>query len=101
LPNPAWRTNFDGRTDPSFPSPDREKFMNRYRPAWFPLLLVGVVLLAPAPAFAYIDPGTGSFVIQGIIAAVVGVGFAVKMFWRRIRAFLTGKPVPTDRDDED
>lgn len=75
--------------------------MNRSRTLLFPLLLVCLLVLAPASAHAYIDPGTGSFVIQGIIAAVVGAGFAIKMFWHRIKAFLTGKPMPTEADDED
>jgi hypothetical protein len=75
--------------------------MNRFRALSFPLLLTAVLALVPASAHAYIDPGTGSFVIQGIIAAIVGVGFAIKMFWHRIKAFLTGKPMPTETDDED
>ncbi|MFT5232383.1 MAG: hypothetical protein ACI9UK_001064 [Candidatus Krumholzibacteriia bacterium] len=64
------------------------------------LLLVAVALF-PAPAHAYIDPGTGSFVIQGIIAAIVGAGFAIKVFWHRIVSAFTGKkPLEDDDDDE-
>ena len=62
-------------------------------------LVAAAALLRPAPAHAYIDPGTGSFVIQGIIAAVVGAGVALKMFWGRIKAALTGKQ-PADEDDD-
>jgi hypothetical protein len=58
-------------------------------------------ILFPAPAMAYIDPGTGSFIIQGIIALVVGAGVAVKMYWHRIKAFFTGKTVTIDEDDDD
>ena len=36
----------------------------------------------------YIDPGSGSIIIQAIIAAVVGVGIAVKLFWHKILKFL-------------
>ncbi len=62
--------------------------------------LLAAALACPAPAYAYIDPGTGSFVIQGIIAAVVGVGVAVRMFWGRIKGLLTGRrPGPDDDDD--
>jgi hypothetical protein len=75
--------------------------MNRSRALLFPLLLACLLMMVPAAAYAYIDPGTGSFVIQGIIAAIVGAGFAIKMFWHRIKAFLTGKPMPTEADDED
>jgi hypothetical protein len=68
------------------------------------LSLLVLTLLAmglwPASAHAYIDPGTGSFVIQGIIAAVVGAGFAIKVFWHRIVSALTGKSPVEDDDDE-
>ena len=37
---------------------------------------------------AYIDPGTGSIIIQAIIGAVVGIGIAIKLFWHRILKFL-------------
>lgn len=62
------------------------------------VVLAGM-LTCPPDAQAYIDPGTGSFVIQGIIAAVVGAGVAVKLFWGRIRATLTGRQ-PDQRDDD-
>ena len=68
------------------------------------LSLLVLTLLAmglwPANAHAYIDPGTGSFVIQGIIAAVVGAGFAIKVYWHRIVSALTGKSPVEDDDDE-
>ena len=32
---------------------------------------------------AYLDPGTGSLVLQMIIASVVGVFFMLKNFWKR------------------
>lgn len=69
-------------------------------PARAAALLAAALLLAPAAAHAYIDPGTGSFVIQGIIAAVVGAGVALKMFWGRITGALGGKRRPSDDDDD-
>ena len=38
-------------------------------------------------AYAYLDPGTGSYIIQLLIAAVVGIGFALRLFWGRIKNF--------------
>jgi O-antigen/teichoic acid export membrane protein len=38
--------------------------------------------------YAYIDPGTGSFVLQAIVAAVVGSLFTVKLYWGRIRDYI-------------
>ncbi len=65
------------------------------------LSLVLCLCLVPASAFAYIDPGTGSFVIQGVIAAVVGIGVTFKMFWHRIKAALGGKADAEEDDDSD
>ena len=64
------------------------------------VILASGLLLTASPAQAYIDPGTGSFLIQGIIAAVVGIGVAVKLFWHKIKAAVTGKSVDIDDDDE-
>lgn len=49
----------------------------------------------------YIDPGSGGYLVQVIIAAVLGAAFWIKMSWFRIKGFFTGKkfekPEKTDR----
>lgn len=47
-------------------------------------LLVFIALLLPRPSHAYIDPGTGSYVFQILIAGFLGVIVSVKMFWKQI-----------------
>lgn len=47
-------------------------------------------LAFPSFAYAYLDPGTGSYIFQLIIAGTVGLLFAVKVYWRRIKGFFTG-----------
>ena len=37
---------------------------------------------------AYLDPGTGSFIFQMLIAGFVGGLFALKLFWARVKTFL-------------
>lgn len=39
--------------------------------------------------FLYIDPGSGSYLVQVIIAAVLGGAFWIKRFWRNIKLFFT------------
>ncbi len=53
------------------------------------LLCAGASLMLPTPAQAYIDPGTGSVVLQMLIAGALGAAFAVKRFWRKIVSFLS------------
>jgi len=42
-------------------------------------------------AYAYIDPGSGSIVIQAIIGALVGVGITLKVYWAKIRMAIDAK----------
>jgi len=55
-------------------------------------LFMLVLTVCAAPACAYIDPGTGSFVFQVLVALFVSAGFAVKTFWKRIKHFFTKAP---------
>ena len=51
----------------------------------------------------YLDPGSGSFLIQLLIAGIAGAGIAVAISWGRIkRLFKRNKQVDIDKDkDED
>ena len=49
------------------------------------MILVAMLLLVPlVSAFAYVDPGTGSMVIQAVIAVLVGGAAFVGAFWRKL-----------------
>ena len=37
----------------------------------------------------YLDPGSGSMIVQMVIAAVLGVGVAIRVFWKNIKSFFT------------
>ncbi|MGI6099248.1 MAG: hypothetical protein GX174_01125 [Lentisphaerae bacterium] len=42
----------------------------------------------------YLDPGTGSVIIQAVVGTLLGGLLIIKLYWRRIIAFLTGKKPP-------
>ena len=42
------------------------------------------VLLSPRVASAYIDPGTGSYLLQMAIGGLLGGLFALKLFWHKL-----------------
>ena len=66
---------------------------------WFTLFLLYFAVVAAAPASAYLDPGTGSTIIQIAVASLLGAAFAVKTFWRRITGiFSRKKPSPEQGD---
>ena len=43
------------------------------------------------PAYAYLDPGTGSMLIQGVIGAVAAVGITLKIYWHKIKLMISGR----------
>ncbi len=55
----------------------------------FTIGLSVAALAAPRQAFAYLDPGVGSYVLQVIIGTIAAAGFGMKLFWGRIREFLS------------
>ena len=46
---------------------------------------------------AYIDPGTGSLLLQAILGGVAAAAVAVKLYWRRLRSLLRFRPPVGDR----
>lgn len=65
---------------PSFTSEPR-----RPRSRSLLVALVAAALLAPAPAYAYIDPMSGSLVLQALAAGALAAVFFFKRFWARVR----------------
>ncbi len=54
------------------------------------LFLIFAAIASPillSPAFGYLDPGTGSYIIQLLIGGLLGGLFAVGLFWKRVLAF--------------
>ena len=42
-------------------------------------------------AHAYLDPSSGTILIQAILGALVGVAVAAKIYWEKIKIILTNK----------
>ncbi|MBW1794364.1 MAG: hypothetical protein JRF30_07405 [Deltaproteobacteria bacterium] len=62
------------------------------------VLLCLCFLLLPCSVFAYIDPGTGSYALQVLIAGFVAGLFVIKQFWNRIIGFFKGVSRKKERD---
>ena len=64
--------------------------MRNFRPL-FIMILVSMLLIVgmSGSAFAYIDPGTGSYLFQMLMAGLLGSLFAVKMAWRNIKMYVS------------
>jgi hypothetical protein len=51
------------------------------------------------PVFAYIDPGTGSYVLQLAIAGALGASVAIKHYWSRLKGLFSPRRPPSPTDD--
>jgi hypothetical protein len=53
---------------------------------------MGLLLIVAFPvyAYAYLDPGTGSYILQILIAAFFGALYAVKRYWYQVKSSLSG-----------
>lgn len=46
-------------------------------------------------AHAYLDPGTGSILVQSLLAGIAGAAAVVSLYWQRIKAFFTNMRKPS------
>lgn len=53
------------------------------------LAVLTTVILSNSPAYAYLEPGTSSMIIQMIIGAIAGVGVTLKIYWHKVVGFLS------------
>ncbi|MCF7810505.1 hypothetical protein K9N50_05910 [bacterium] len=60
------------------------------------IVFATVILCCTRNAYAYLDPGTGSYLLQILIAGLVGAAFSIKVFWLRIKDFFSGKKKDND-----
>ncbi len=67
------------------------------------LTVAALGLLIASPSHAYLDPGTGSIILQGLIAGMaVGIGL-LRRYWQQFKYFLakhTGRSSDHDNDGE-
>ena len=54
------------------------------------------ILMLNTNAYAYLDPGLGSILLQGIITGIAAVSLTIKIYWHKIRDFFKKKKKKTD-----
>ena len=56
-------------------------------------VFIALLMSLSTPAWAYLDPGTGSIILQGLIAGIAVAGLTIKTYWYKLRS-LFGKQEP-------
>lgn len=54
----------------------------------FSMVALLCLALLPVNAFAYLDPGTGSAMLQGILGALAAIAMVMKLYWHRLLRML-------------
>lgn len=67
----------------------------------YPRIAIGCAAIVwSIPAYAYLDPATGSVILQGLLAGIAGVMVVARLYWTRIKSFtrrLLGIKEPVDQ----
>lgn len=59
------------------------------------------LFLTISSAHAYLDPGTGSIILQGIIGALAAIAVALKLYWHKFLKILgIRKKINIDEKDD-
>jgi hypothetical protein len=61
--------------------------------------LTGILFSLLASRTAYLDPGSGSMLLQLLLAVLLGLGVLLRVYWGKIKG-LFGKKTNDDDDEE-
>ena len=64
-----------------------------------PLALFALLISFSSPAYAYLDPATGSIIVQSVIAAVASWVTYSKVFASRVREYLGRRGLRRNKPD--
>ena len=55
----------------------------------FMILISGIMFFTMKSAFAYLDLGSGSMLLQILFSGVAGAVIIIRIYWNRIKKFLS------------
>ena len=47
-----------------------------------------LLILTPSYSFAYLDPGTGSMILQGILGGITVALVTAKIYWYKVKHYI-------------
>jgi|TARA_B110001452_G_C15146588_1_gene399132 hypothetical protein len=56
------------------------------------------ILFLNNKAFAYLDPGTGSIILQGIVGAIAAGASYCAIYWQKLKNFFNRKSKEKNKD---
>jgi hypothetical protein len=65
---------------------------------YFYAVLGTFFVLLEVPVEAYLDPGSGSMLLQILLGGFAGIAVIVKLYWNRVTSLFNRKGAPKDSD---
>jgi hypothetical protein len=64
------------------------------------ICLITGLFFYTTPAYAYLDPGTGSMLIQGLIAGIATMLSVLSIYWQKVKSFFVKEDTDSDTDSD-
>ena len=64
------------------------------------LFLIFGLISYTSPAYAYLDPGTGSMLLQGLIGGIAAAIAFLSIYWQKVKAFFGKEEEEADTDTD-
>ncbi len=64
------------------------------------VLAIAILLVTPRDAQAYLDPNTGSMMLQMAAAGLLGAVVTLRLYWQKVKDFFTGNKGAAGSDDK-
>tara|TARA_A100001234_G_C12575600_1_gene363760 strand:- start:501 stop:716 length:216 start_codon:yes stop_codon:yes gene_type:complete len=55
----------------------------------FSLLYILTLIIFPTKAFAYLDPGTGSIILQAILGFIAATIASISIYWEKFKSLIS------------
>ena len=65
---------------------------------YFCVVVLALWLVLEVPVEAYLDPGSGSMLLQILLGGFAGIAVIVKLYWHRVTSLFNRKGAPKDSD---
>ncbi len=67
---------------------------------FFSTVTLLLVFATTTPAYAYLDPGTASMVLQVLLGGLAGALVVGKLYWAKLKAFVLRRPIEAAVSDD-
>jgi hypothetical protein len=64
-------------------------------------VITGILYSLLGGKTAYLDPGSGSMLIQLLLAILLGLGVLIRVYWTKIKGLFGGKKTNDDDEEKD